>query len=436
MISGEQGFARERRALSGDSAGSERLARVLFLHPSNELYGSDTSLLYLLRGLDRSRFYPSVILANDLPYEGLLGRELEASGIECRSLPIAVARRKYLSPTGLAGFLQRVRQSSRMVAEIIEREQFDIVHTNTLAVWTGARAARRTRRLHNWHIREQLEHPQMLVQVMQRFVPSHSTHVIGVSQAVLENILVTPEARAKGRVIYNGADPTVWLNAPGRERIRAELGCGSDEVIIGIVARISRMKATDLCVEAVARLMAYNSHVHCLIAGAPVLGQTEMMDQVRAVIAASPAPERFHLLGERRDAPDLMAGLDILAAPSRTGEGASLSIIQGMFSGRPVVATDVGGNKELVAHGETGFIIPREDVTALTQALGALVADEGLRARMGAAGRARAIERFSLTRVHREFNDFLWGAYQESLVVNGAPTVNRAPAGQHATVRV
>ncbi len=413
-----------------NTVGSRRLARVLFLHPSNELYGSDTSLLYLLRGLDRNRFYPSVILANDLPYEGLLARELAASDIECRSLPIAVARRKYLSPTGLAGFLQRVRQSSRMVAEIIEREQFDIVHTNTLAVWTGARAARRTRRLHNWHIREQLEHPQALVQVMQRFVPSHSTHVIGVSQAVLENILVTPEARAKGRVIYNGVDPQVWLNATGRERIRQEIGVSPDDVVIGIVARISRMKATDLLVESVAQLMARYPHVHCLIAGAPVSGQTEVIEKVQALIAASPAPERFHLLGERRDAPDLMAGLDILAAPSRTGEGASLSIIQGMFSGRAVVATDVGGNKELVATGETGFIIPREDVPALTQALDRLVRDARLRAQMGAAGRARGIAKFSLERVHREFNEFLWGAYQEALVVNGTPAVNRTPVAQ------
>ncbi len=125
-----------------------------------------------------------------------------------------------------------------------------------------------------------------------------------------------------------------------------------------------------------------------------------------------------------------MAGLDILAAPSRTGEGASLSIIQGMFSGRAVVATDVGGNKELVATGETGFIIPREDVPALTQALDRLVRDARLRAQMGAAGRARGIAKFSLERVHREFNEFLWGAYQEALVVNGTPAVNRTPVAQ------
>src|SRR5262249_13600521 len=128
-------------------------ARVLFLHPSNELYGADTSLLYLLRGLDRSRFTPLVLLANDMDSKGLLSAELEKAHIEVHSFPIAVARRKYLSPAGLPGFLGRVRNSVRQVSEIIEREHIDLVHTNTLAPWTGALAAKKTRRPHVWHIR-------------------------------------------------------------------------------------------------------------------------------------------------------------------------------------------------------------------------------------------------------------------------------------------
>jgi glycosyltransferase involved in cell wall biosynthesis len=393
------------------AAGGRWAARVLFLHPSNELYGADTSLLYLLRGLDRERFHPLVIVANDLPYEGLLARELAASGIECRSLPIAVARRKYLSPAGMPGFVERLRSSTRLVGKIIADEQFDIVHTNTLAVWTGALAARRTGRPHVWHIREQLERPRQLVALMRRFVPAYSMRVVGVSQAALDNILVTPQARAKGRVIYNGVDPRTWMEATGRERIRAELGCGPEDVVIGMVSRISSLKATDICVEAVARLMAAHPHVHCFIAGGPVPGQTEMLERVQSLIAASPSPERFHLLGMRRDAPDLMAALDILAAPSREGEGASLTILQGMFAGKPVVATDVGGNKELVAHGETGIIIPPHQVEPLAIALGELIKKAWLRRAMGQAGQQRALARFTVERTIREFNELLWEVY-------------------------
>lgn len=392
-----------------------RPARVLFLHPSDELYGADISLLYLLRGLDRSRFQPFVIVANDLEYGGLLSKELAASGIKVASLPIAVARRKYLSPAGLPAFLGRVRSSVRMVNQIIEQESIDIVHSNTLAVWTGALAARRMGCPHIWHVHETLDHPRQLVKLMQRFVPSHSERVIGVSHAVLENILVTPKARAKGVVIYNGKEPAIWMHATGRSAVRQSLGIAPDDVVVGMAARLSKMKAPDLCVRAVSRLMPHFPRLHCFIAGGPVPGQRAAIEEMRRLIASSPYPERFHVLGERRDAPDLMMAMDILAAPSRYGEGASLSIIQGMFAARPVVATDVGGNRELVEHGRTGFIVPSEDLDALTEGIGRLVERAELRAWMGQAGQQRALRYFTIQPAIDAFNKLLWEVYSRNV---------------------
>ena len=394
----------------------KRPARVLFLHPSNELYGADTSLLYLLRGLDRSRFEPYVILANDLDYSGLLSKELTRSNIKVTSLPIAVARRKYLSPSGLPAFLGRVRSSVRLVSQIIEQEAIDLVHTNTLAVWTGALAARRSHRPHVWHIHETLHGPRQLITLMQQFVPAYSARVIGVCRASLENILVSEKARAKGVVIYNGKEPQTWMAAEaqgGRDRVRAALGIGAgpEAVAVGMVARISTMKAPDLCVRAVAQLQPHFPGLHCFIAGGPVPGQTEALAEVERLVAQAPDPARFHLLGERRDAPDLMAAMDILAAPSRYGEGASLTIIQAMFAAKPVVATDVGGNRELVAAGETGFVIASDDVEALAREIGRLVEQPQLRTAMGLAGQQRALRRFTLERTVAEFNALLWDVY-------------------------
>ena len=394
-------------AQDAEHAATRRPARVLFVHPSDELYGSDLSLLNMLRGLDRARFEPLVALANDVTYEGALSRELAAAGIECRHVDLAVARRQYLTPLGLAGFLRRLRAASHLLARLIRDEGVELVHTNTLAVWSGALAARRTGRPHIWHIQEQLERPRPLRLFLQRFVPAHSAHVVGVSQAVLDAILVTPEARAKSSVIYNAVAPEAWMAAVGRERIRAELGCGPDDVLLGMVARVSRMKGTDLCVRAVADLLAAHPRLHCFIAGGPVPGQSEMLDHVRQLVAASPAPDRIHLLGLRRDAPDLMAAMDALVAPSRYGEGASLTIIQAMFSGKPVVASDLGGNLELVADGETGYIVPNENVAALAAAIARLAADPESRAAMGRAGRERALRLFTVERQVSSFNALL-----------------------------
>lgn len=385
----------------------QRPARILFLHPSDELYGADVALLYLLRGLDRTQFEPLVILANDNEYKGLLSRELHASGIETRSLPIAVARRKYLTPTGMPRFFGRVRTSARMVADIIEQEHIDLVHSNTLAVWTGAFAARRARRPHIWHVHELLENPRPLVTIMRRLVPSHSVRVVGVSHAVLEPVLVTPKAKAKGVVIYNGKEPDTWMHAPGRDLVRRELGCGPDDVLVGMVARVSRMKGPDLCVQAMAPLMAKYPNLHCFIAGGPIPGETGPLNELRQLVASSPAPERFHLLGERHDAPNLTAAMDILAAPSRYGEGAGLSIIQAMFASKPVVSSDVGGFKEHVVNGVTGWIVPRYDVEALREKLDYFLLNPDRRAEMGAAGQQYALQHFTLDRTISEFNDLL-----------------------------
>ncbi len=389
-------------------------ARVLFLHPSNELYGSDVVLLNLLRGLDRRRVEPLVVLANDLDYEGLLSKELEASGIACRQLPIAVMRRKYFSPRGIPAFYQRLRQSTRDIAALIEREHIDIVHTNTLAVWTGATAARRTGRPHLWHIHELLERPPQLNSFMRRFVPSHTQRVISVSQAGLDHLLLPEVAREKGVVLYNGLKGEDWAQATGRERIRRELGCRPDDVVLGMVARISSFKAPDTFVEAAALLLRQHANVVCFIAGGPVPGQTAMLDRLRQLIAASPAPDRIRLLGFRRDTPDLLAGLDILVQPSRDPEACSMTILQAMFAGKPVAATDVGGNKELVVDGATGILVPKEQPEALASALDALIRDPLRRQNMGTAGQQRAYRQFTLEEQVRRFNQILWETYVAS----------------------
>jgi len=76
-----------------------------------------------------------------------------------------------------------------------------------------------------------------------------------------------------------------------------------------------------------------------------------------------------------------------------------MSIIEAMLTGLPVVATDIRGPREQVVDGQTGFLVPAGEAAPLAQALGRLVAEPGLRARLGAAGRERALERFDEARV-------------------------------------
>jgi glycosyltransferase involved in cell wall biosynthesis len=111
-----------------------------------------------------------------------------------------------------------------------------------------------------------------------------------------------------------------------------------------------------------------------------------------------------HFLGFRDDAARLYTGADVFVLSSLT-EGLSLSTLEAMAAGLPVVATRVGGNPELILDGETGLLVPPRDPEALAGAIGRVLDDAPLRARLGTAGRARAAERFSLRETTRRYLD-------------------------------
>jgi glycosyltransferase involved in cell wall biosynthesis len=111
-------------------------------------------------------------------------------------------------------------------------------------------------------------------------------------------------------------------------------------------------------------------------------------------------PERVRLLGERDDVPGLLSDADVFVLASRS-EGLPLSVVEAMAAGLPVVASDVGGLRELVRDGETGVLVPPGDPAALADALRPLLADRELRRRLGSAGRVRAETLFDLSGFRR-----------------------------------
>ncbi|MCA1726346.1 MAG: glycosyltransferase [Actinobacteria bacterium] len=113
----------------------------------------------------------------------------------------------------------------------------------------------------------------------------------------------------------------------------------------------------------------------------------EALDRARARGVVLPGE------GAAEDMPAIYAAFDVFCLPSYR-EGVPRSAIEAMASGRPVIATDIRGCREVVADGDTGLLIPTRDHAAIARAVRRLVADAALRDRMGGAGRARAVERF------------------------------------------
>ncbi|WP_131728308.1 glycosyltransferase family 4 protein, partial [Achromobacter xylosoxidans] len=164
--------------------------------------------------------------------------------------------------------------------------------------------------------------------------------------------------------------------------LREELGLAADDVVVGCVAVMRATKGHKDLIDAIAPLMAARPKLHLVFVG----GGSPVFEQTQAYVAERGLADRIHLMGMRRDVPNLLAGCDLFALATQQ-EASGTVYVEAQASGLPVIGTDVGGVSEMFRDGETGILVPPKDPAALTAALERLVDDAALRHRMGEAGR-------------------------------------------------
>ena len=190
-------------------------------------------------------------------------------------------------------------------------------------------------------------------------------------------------------VIPNGVDTALF-----RPRRAESPDTGAHDaaagVTIGFVGRLQPVKDVALLLQACARLQADHPALRLHIVGdGPLRGELEKL------AADLDLTTHVRWFGDRQDIPQLLPDMDIFVLPSRW-EGMPNAVLEAMACGLPVVATGVGGTIDVVTDGATGLLTAPESVEQLTAALHTLLADPGLRQRMGAAGRRRVEAEFSL----------------------------------------
>lgn len=234
---------------------------------------------------------------------------------------------------------------------------------------------------------------------VQRLTCRLADAVVTNAEAIAERLRAEGYPADRIEVIHNGIVPVeVPPRLPGTG-LRRDLGIPAAAPVVGVVSRLDRLKGLDDFLDAAALVVARHPETRFLIVGGPAAGVGEGYEEkLRRRADRLGLGERVILTGARTDVPEILPELTVSVLPSLT-EGLSNSLLEAMAAGKPVVATSVGGNPEIVEDGVTGFLVPANDPAALAAAVGRLVASPGLAAELGRAGRARVAAHFTPERL-------------------------------------
>ena len=353
-----------------------RRLNVVHLTQSLDVGGAEKLLVEFARHADRGRFAPRVV---SLGTRGVLADEIEAAGCPVTALDAAGGFRPTL-------FVR--------LARLFRRWQVDGVHTHDdrphiygtpAALLAGVPRVIHTR--HGQSLRlspRQRRLVNFLSRLTDRFVcVSRDSARLAVEQGV---------RASKVCAVWNGIDTARFIDRGPR---------GDGPAVL--VARLAPEKDAETLLRAAALARREDASFRLEIAG-----DGPCMTWLRAVAAELNLGNGVTFLGETRDVPAVLARAQLFVLSS-VSEGMSLTLLEAMATGLAVVATNVGGNPEVVVDGETGLLVPPRDPAALAAALLRLRREPGERARLGRAGRERVERHFDVRRMVAKYEELYLG---------------------------
>ncbi len=375
-----------------ESATAARPARVGFLLATLSIGGAERLVQSLATGMDRTRVEPTLLTL----YEpGRVGDELLAAGQRV----VHGLARSFTDPG-----------AGRRLGLVLARERIDVLYVCDSPLplfWSGMQRRHAPRPalvlgFHSTGRRERrLQHflaNRAALPVLDRFVALADSHL---------GYLATHFglSRERGTVIVSGVDLATFAPVTDRDALRRELGLPVGVPLAGIVAALRPEKHHAMFVAAAARV-----HARLPAARFLVVGEGPERPRIEAAIAQHGLQDVVLMLGARADVPRLMPALDLAVLTSHPFvETLPVCLLEAHACGVPSLATDVGSLRDVVAEGETGFLVPSGDVEAFAGRLGELLGSPGLRARMAVAARARAERRFDRRAMIRAYEDLFVG---------------------------
>ncbi|HEX8563952.1 MAG TPA: glycosyltransferase family 4 protein [Flavobacterium sp.] len=370
---------------------------ILFIHQSAELYGSDKTILMFISRLDKSKYFPVVVL----PFDGPLKTEFEKNGIKVVIAPVLKLYRRMFTPKNLLKFCTEYIVGQRELQKLHAEYNFKLVYSHTLAALIGFLFARKNKISHLWHVQEILAKPKPVNALFKKLL-CHSAN----DKAVYDSIATmdfwirdNEKLARKSDYVWNGLDATS-KPAPDREAIAAVrqhyFRADANTTVIGLVGRINSWKGQQLLLRAFQLLSADYPHAKLAFIGSAPPNQEFYVDELRAAIEKFRLTDRVVIVPFQQDIWKFWDSVDIAVVPSTEPEPFGMVAIEAMISGKPVIAANHGGLTEIVVDGETGYLFEPGNPTALANSIEKILADPQKAHQFGSVGQERAKTHFSL----------------------------------------
>jgi len=305
---------------------------------------------------------------------------------------------KHTPGSGVETFLSPMRQdydlpAARRLADAVRQFRPDIVHAHHPRAHALALAAsyftpiprlvvsrRVSFRLKKWNLFSQWKYRSPRIRAY-----------VAVSEDICRVLIAGGVPSDRVRVIYSGVDVDAFAPRPPNEALRRELGLPADRAVVANLTHFSWWKGQTYFLEAAKKVLDAGGKAHFLLVGKDTDGA-----EARAKVAALGIEKNVTLAGFRTDVAEVLSLASASVVSSLAGEGFSGVLRESMSMGVPVLATDVGGNKELVRHEATGLLVPPADAGALAAAIRRYLVDKNLASSCARAGQTLVRENFSL----------------------------------------
>lgn len=350
--------------------------------------GTEQQLYMLLKRLDRTRFEPIVVCLRSSEW-------LESNSLPCE---VHILHLRSLMSTDFVRALMEFRQiHQRTPLDIVQTFFFDadifgIIASHSAGIKTII-ASRRN--IGYWHTTRY----RILLRLLGRWTWHYLANSEAAAQATRRAEGVLP---SKITVIPNGLNLEEYKEVPPEVRTmqRTRWGVRDDEVIVGCVSNLRRVKNIDGMIEAARTLVSDRDDLRFI-----VVGEGPFRSELERRIGVAGLHKRFTLVGQHSTIASCLAAFDVAVLPSHS-ESLSNALIEYMASGLPIVASNVGGNTELISRDHTGLLFDPKNPEDLARCVGRLLSRPDVASRLGSAAKQYALSTFDEQRciqLHESF---------------------------------